>query len=127
MFWVFIGNIIRMRVVLEPILVRYIINLIPIIGQMFVVPILTMRLLSEENRTGTLEQMLTAPVNEGRIVLSKFFAALIFYLLTWLPWWGFLVALRVMYICVLPALVVPNMIGDGHKNLIVANLPAGCF
>jgi ABC-type Na+ efflux pump permease subunit len=54
-----------------------------------------MRLLSEEQRVGTLEVLLTAPVNEWTVVLSKFFAALIFYLLAWLPWGVFLVALRV--------------------------------
>ncbi|MBI3409777.1 MAG: ABC transporter permease [Planctomycetes bacterium] len=96
MFWVFLSDIILRRGMFEPIVNRYIINLIPIIGQMFVVPILTMRLLSEEKRTGTLEQLLTAPVNESTVVLSKFFASLIFYLLTWMPWWIFLIALRVM-------------------------------
>jgi ABC-2 type transport system permease protein len=54
-----------------------------------------MRLLSEEQRTGTLEVLLTAPVDEGPIVLSKFLAAFIFFMMIWLPWGLFLVALRV--------------------------------
>jgi ABC-type transport system involved in multi-copper enzyme maturation permease subunit len=54
-----------------------------------------MRLLSEEQRTGTLEVLLTAPVNEWSLVLSKFFAALRFFLLVWYPWGLYLVALRV--------------------------------
>jgi ABC-type transport system involved in multi-copper enzyme maturation permease subunit len=80
----------------EPIVSRYMFNLIPVIGQMFVIPVLTMRLLSEERRTGTLEVLLTAPVNEVSVVLSKFLASLVFFFLTWVPWGLFLVALRVV-------------------------------
>ena len=79
----------------EPIVPYYIVNLIPVFAHMFVVPILTMRLLSEEQRSGTLEVLLTAPVNEVSVVLSKFFAAVVFYLLTWLPLVLFLVSLCV--------------------------------
>ncbi|MGQ9494666.1 MAG: ABC transporter permease [Thermoanaerobaculaceae bacterium] len=52
---------------------------------LFVVPVLTMRLLSEERRTGTLELLLTAPVTEGQVVMGKFFAAFLFFLFLWLP------------------------------------------
>jgi hypothetical protein len=60
----------------------------------FLVPAVTMRLFAEERRTGTLEVLLTAPVDEPVIVLSKFVAAWLFYLLSWLPALAFLVALR---------------------------------
>ncbi len=46
----------------------------------FVVPMLTMRLLSEEFRAGTIETLLTAPVKETEIVLGKFFGCLVVYL-----------------------------------------------
>jgi ABC-2 type transport system permease protein len=49
------------------------------------VPILTMRLFSEEYKTGTIEMLLTAPVKDGDVILSKFFGALFFYLLLWIP------------------------------------------
>jgi ABC-type transport system involved in multi-copper enzyme maturation permease subunit len=39
--------------------------------------------------------MLTIPVDEVSLVLSKFFATLIFFLLTWVPWGLFLIALRI--------------------------------
>ena len=78
----------------EPIVGQYIFGLIPVIVQMFVVPALTMRLLSEEQRTGTLEVLLTAPVNESAVVIGKFLAAWIFALILWVPWWLFLVSLR---------------------------------
>jgi ABC-2 type transport system permease protein len=51
----------------------------------FVVPLLTMRLLAEENRLGTLETLLTDPVRERTIVLGKYFASLVFFLLLLLP------------------------------------------
>ncbi len=61
----------------------------------FLVPALTMRLFSEEKRSGTLEVLLTAPVSETTVVLGKFLAGLLFFLLTWLPWVFFIVALHV--------------------------------
>lgn len=80
----------------EPVIRYYIIDWFPIICVIFVVPTLTMRLLSEEQRTGTLEVLLTAPVEESSIVLSKFLAVLIFFMAVWVPWGLFLVALRVL-------------------------------
>jgi ABC-2 type transport system permease protein len=41
----------------------------------FLAPVLTMRLLAEEAREGTMELLLTAPVREGQIVLGKFLSA----------------------------------------------------
>ncbi len=46
-------------------------------------PILTMRLLSEEKRTGTLESLMTAPVTDTQVVLGKFFASQAFFFLIW--------------------------------------------
>lgn len=47
-------------------------------------PLLTMRLLAEEKRTGTIEVLMTAPVTETQVVLGKFLAAEFFYALIWL-------------------------------------------
>jgi ABC-2 type transport system permease protein len=52
---------------------------------LFVVPVITMRLLAEERRTGTLEVLLTSPVSEGQVIMGKFVAALVFYLFLWAP------------------------------------------
>lgn len=46
---------------------------------------LTMRLISEELRSGTIETLMTAPVTETQVVLGKYFAALVFYLFLWAP------------------------------------------
>jgi ABC-type transport system involved in multi-copper enzyme maturation permease subunit len=79
----------------EPILFNYVVAWIPIICTIFVVPVLTMRLLSEEQRTGTLEVVFAAPVSETAVVLSKFTAVFIVFMLAWMPWGLFLISLRV--------------------------------
>ncbi len=43
------------------------------------VPLLTMRLLSEELSTGTIETLMTAPVTDAQVVLGKFLGVLVFY------------------------------------------------
>ena len=47
---------------------------------LLIAPALTMRLLAEESRTGTLELLLTAPVQDWSVVLGKFLGALGLYL-----------------------------------------------
>ena len=42
----------------------------------FVLPVVTMRLFSEEFRHGTIEPLMTAPVGDWQVVLSKYFAAI---------------------------------------------------
>ncbi|WP_420643891.1 Gldg family protein [Candidatus Leptofilum sp.] len=49
---------------------------------LFAMPALTMRLLAEEQRSGTLELLLALPLRDGEVVLGKFLAGLLFYLLT---------------------------------------------
>jgi len=48
-------------------------------------PLLTMRLVSEELRSGSIEVLMTAPVTEGEVIAGKFLAALTFYAFLWLP------------------------------------------
>ncbi len=52
---------------------------------LFVAPVLTMRLISEERRSGTIEVLMTAPVSEGQVILGKYLAALLFYVFLWTP------------------------------------------
>lgn len=47
---------------------------------LFIAPVLTMRLLAEEARSGTLELLLTAPVRDWEVVIGKFVAAFLFFL-----------------------------------------------
>ena len=48
-------------------------------------PLITMRLFSEEFKLGTIEPLMTAPVRDWQVVLSKFFGALVFYITLWIP------------------------------------------
>jgi ABC-2 type transport system permease protein len=43
------------------------------------VPILTMRLLSEEYRSGTIETLMTAPISDAEVVLGKFLGTFVVY------------------------------------------------
>jgi ABC-2 type transport system permease protein len=52
---------------------------------MLVLPLLTMRLFAEEKKLGTMELLWTYPVRDGEIVLGKFLAAWIFYLVMLAP------------------------------------------
>lgn len=47
----------------------------------FIMPLLTMKLLAEEKANGTVEFLLTAPLTPTMIVLGKYFSMLIFYTL----------------------------------------------
>jgi ABC-type transport system involved in multi-copper enzyme maturation permease subunit len=79
----------------EPIVSRFILQWSAVISSIIAIPVLTMRLLSEEKRSGTLEVLLTAPVDEAAIVVSKFLAACVMYLVMWVPFGLFLIYLRI--------------------------------
>ena len=51
----------------------------------FVAPLLTMRLVAEELKLGTLEVLLSDPVGEATVVLAKYVAALVFFLVMLCP------------------------------------------
>lgn len=52
---------------------------------LFIPPLLTMRLFAEERSAGTLEMLMTAPLRDWQVVLSKFLACYAFYVFMWLP------------------------------------------
>ena len=52
---------------------------------LFLCPTLTMRSFAEERRSGTIENLLSAPVDITAIVLGKYAAALITFAVLWLP------------------------------------------
>jgi len=49
------------------------------------VPLLTMRLIAEERRSGTIETLLTLPVTETEVVLAKWLAGVLMYLALLVP------------------------------------------
>lgn len=48
----------------------------------FVLPLLTMRTVSEELSSGTIETLMTAPVTETEVIVGKFLGVLLFYIAT---------------------------------------------
>jgi len=56
-----------------------------LLAYFFIFPVLTMRLFAEELKLGTIETLYTAPVKSSHVLLSKYFAALIFYAVLWIP------------------------------------------
>lgn len=89
----FVNRLAVSRTNIEPIVRNYVIDLVPVLAIIFIVPAITMRLLSEEQRSGTVEVLLTAPVDELTIVLSKFLAGFVMYLVVWAPFGLYLLAL----------------------------------
>lgn len=59
-----------------------------------IIATITMRLFSEERRSGTLEVLLTAPVSDLEAVLGKYIAALLFYMVLWAPTLVYIAVLR---------------------------------
>ena len=79
----------------------------------FIAPMITMRVLSEEKQTGTIELLLTSPIRDGELVLGKFFAAL--------GVWIVMMALTLVYVVVLRLFGDPDMviIAAGYFALVL--------
>jgi ABC-2 type transport system permease protein len=51
-------------------------------------PVITMRLFALEKFSGTYETLMTTPISDFQVVAAKFIAAMVFYLIMWLPLLG---------------------------------------
>ncbi len=56
--------------------------------------VITMRLIAEERKSGTIEVLMTAPITDWDLVLSKYLGAMAFYLFLWLPTISYVIVLR---------------------------------
>ena len=52
---------------------------------LFLVPAVTMKLFSDEKKSGTIELLLTKPLSDLQIILSKYFGGLVIVILSILP------------------------------------------
>lgn len=80
---------------------------------LFIGPALTMRLLAEEQRTGTLELLLTSPVRDWEVVIGKFIGVLVF--------WAVMIAVTFFYPIILSLLGNPDIgpIVSGYLGLLL--------
>ena len=89
-----------------------------------VCPAISMRLFSEEQRTGTIETVLTAPISEAALVAGKFTAGLLFLMAMLVP--------SLVYVAVLAGLARPDFgpVVAGYLGLILLGalyLSIGCL
>ena len=81
-------------------------------------PILTMRLLAEERKMGTLELLLTAPVRDWEVILGKYSASLVFLV--------FMLALTGYYVLLLSVFGRPDVgpILSGYLGIVLYGMVA---
>ena len=95
---------------------------------LFSAPIITMRLFALEKYSGTFETLMTAPVGDMEVVLSKFTAAMIFYMVMWLPLLGCVFILR--YFSRGSGLVDTGTLGSTFLGIFLLGtvyMSVGCF
>ena len=73
----------------------------------FILPLLAMRLISDEYRSGTIETLMTAPVTDLDVILGKFLGVGVFYV--------------VMLACTLVYAIIISMYGDIDLLLLTCN------
>jgi ABC-2 type transport system permease protein len=76
---------------------------------LFAVPALSMRLMADEHRNGTLELLLTAPIHEWELVIGKWLGSFLFVFI--------IIAITFIYPIVLNSLVTPGI----DQGLMMAN------
>jgi ABC-type transport system involved in multi-copper enzyme maturation permease subunit len=96
-------------------------------------PLLTMRLFAEERSTGTLEVLMTAPLRDWQVVLSKYVACFAFYLFLWVPTLVYLPVLLDLHgaawheVWTPYSLLFLGGLGAVALSLLLALLPVGTF
>jgi ABC-2 type transport system permease protein len=81
------------------------------------VPVITMRLFALEKSSGTFEALMTAPVSDLAVVLSKFTAALVFFLVMWLPLLACLAVVR--YFSNDRSVMDPGVVGSTYLGIFL--------
>jgi ABC-2 type transport system permease protein len=71
---------------------RYVLDWISFVA-LIITPMITMRLISEEKKSGTLEMLMTAPVTETQVVISKYLSALGFFIFLNAPMLSYVILL----------------------------------
>ena len=91
-------------------------------------PVITMRLFALEKFSGTFETLMTTPVSDLQVVLAKFTAATLFYMLMWLPLLGCIFILR--HYTTDPGVLDIGAIGTTYLGIFLLGglfMSLGCF
>ncbi len=91
-------------------------------------PVITMRSFALERYSGTFETLMTTPVRDLSVVLAKFTAALIFYIVMWLPMLGCL--LVVQHYARQSGALEPGTLASMYLGIVLIGamfLAVGCF
>jgi gliding motility-associated transport system permease protein len=87
--WFFISNLFLINIAS----MRMMFDVVPLVF-LFVIPAITMRLLAEENKSGTIELLTTKPIHDVEIVLGKFLAAWVLIGIALLPTLVYYITIR---------------------------------
>jgi ABC-2 type transport system permease protein len=93
-----------------------------------VTPVITMRLFALEKSSGTFETLMTTPVGDTQVVAAKFAAAIIFYMVTWLPMLACLFVVR--HFTSQPGALDAGTVGGMYLGIFLTGglfLSLGCF
>jgi ABC-2 type transport system permease protein len=91
-------------------------------------PVITMRLFALEKSTGTFETLMTTSVSDLQVVAAKFTAAIIFYVVMWLPLLACLLAVR--HFTNQPGALDRGAVGGTYLGIFLTGclfLSLGCF
>lgn len=95
---------------------------------LLIAPVITMRSFAREKSSGTFETLMTTPVGDVQVVLAKFTAAMLFYILMWLPMLACL--LTVQRYSNTPGLLDPGTVASTYLGIILLGcvyVSLGCF
>lgn len=92
-------------------------------------PLLTMRMISEESKSGILEFLLTAPVSDAAVVVGKFLAATTFLALMWSSVFVYALTLASLGVAPDPGVLLGGFIGAVLASALfcAVGLLASCF
>ena len=95
---------------------------------LLIAPMITMRSFAMERASGTYETLMTAPIGDWQVVLSKFTGALIFYMILWLPLLACSIVVR-LFVGESAVLGFGTMLTSALGILMVGSLymSIGCF
>jgi ABC-2 type transport system permease protein len=91
-------------------------------------PVITMRLFALEKFSGTYETLMTTPISDFQVVAAKFIAAMVFYLIMWLPLLGCIFIVR--YYTAEPSALDLGAIGSTFLGILLVGglfISLGCL